>query len=757
MVNDFREIDSSFNEFKMKSLLVNALSNILNCLAPSGSETSGLFIPNDKAIEAQKKLLKQQCELITSMFEASYSWNYFVRIAARIANSIEKNDFTHWFNNYISLYDDNYTSEPLRVIYHQPYRFNISQVDEKNRFVYSPETLILANHMRHKTIPKKNFILIHTISLKMKSSLQIQGCTAENISYAAVSVDDKSLPLAEVNTTFLLICFLDACIREISSDYIGFDSDRIAALFKINNVEVRVERKKIFTHHFDGEVFENTRMVFNHPYLKNNYDYSVDTFFSSNDELDFLYENSPDIKPSIRHCLKFDSFAVCDIPIDSHAADNTNEVFYFNHRTIHFELDENISNIRLSKPYSDVIRYNYQRRIIYVAKGGKLLFGRKGNYTLSDIRRSVKQLVPDFIEKQIGLGDSFIMRRKFFHNYLYRSNLKLLIPSSSEEFLHTYYYKDNLFEFAYRFWRDEDADLVYEEFKKNQIIYRRKAARLAKQGDTVAAIDALFYDYKFPPSIKRSLYCFELMPKSTIAKLHDCIDRYGVDSVRNLLQFLIDRRILKNTVIYIEFLALGFSWKKITNTLVRTITDNTQYLFFDTFSMYNAVSNSKYAEYVNNPYEMSSIRHYHDYLQAVMNQIAFDNKERFSAPHKSAFEPFYHKSYVVRPVQNTAELLKIGTVMHHCVSSYQDKHNKGGIEIMVVGSDTNSYVVCIEVAISKSPQSDEKIVVNYRLTQAKMSYNRQVSSDPLLNEVVVAWANAHDIPINTIDVNAYGE
>ena len=52
---------------------------------------------------------------------------------------------------------------------------------------------------------------------------------------------------------------------------------------------------------------------------------------------------------------------------------------------------------------------------------------------------------------------------------------------------------------------------------------------------------------------------------------------------------------------------------------------------------------------------------------------------------------------------------------------------------------------------------DEKIVVNYRLTQAKMSYNRQVSSDPLLNEVVVAWANAHDIPINTIDVNAYGE
>lgn len=76
---------------------------------------------------------------------------------------------------------------------------------------------------------------------------------------------------------------------------------------------------------------------------------------------------------------------------------------------------------------------------------------------------------------------------------------------------------------------------------------------------------------------------------------------------------------------------------------------------------------------------------------------------------------------------------------------------------MVVGNDTNSYVACIEVAISKSLQSDEKIVVNYRLTQAKMSYNRQVSSDPLLNEVVVAWANAHDIPINTIDVNAYGE
>lgn len=91
------------------------------------------------------------------------------------------------------------------------------------------------------------------------------------------------------------------------------------------------------------------------------------------------------------------------------------------------------------------------------------------------------------------------------------------------------------------------------------------------------------------------------------------------------------------------------------------------------------------------------------------------------------------------------------------MSSYQDKHNKGSIEIMVVGSDTNSYEVCIEVDISKSPQNDEKIVVNYRLTQAKMSYNRQVSSDPLLNEVVVAWANAHDIPINTIDVNAYGE
>lgn len=205
MLNDFIEIDSFFNELKMRCLLVNAITNISKCLRLSESENGRLFVPDNKTLDIQKQLLKEQCELIISLFDIGHSDNYFARIAALIATSLENNEFSHWFNDCISLYDDNYTSEPIRVIYHQPYCFNVRKVDEKNRFFYRPETLILANYMRHKTIPQKSFVLTHTISFKMRYPLQIRGRTVENSSYAAVSIDDKSLPLSEINSAFLLI------------------------------------------------------------------------------------------------------------------------------------------------------------------------------------------------------------------------------------------------------------------------------------------------------------------------------------------------------------------------------------------------------------------------------------------------------------------------------------------------------------------------------------------------------------------------
>lgn len=87
---------------------------------------------------------------------------------------------------------------------------------------------------------------------------------------------------------------------------------------------------------------------------------------------------------------------------------------------------------------------------------------------------------------------------------------------------------------------------------------------------------------------------------------------------------------------------------------------------------------------------------------------------------------------------DTDQLLRLGEAMHNCVYSYRNRA-LAKLVIIVAAFRNREPVICIEIQ-------------NNRIMQAKLPCNKPVKEDPVLNHVLLTWAESRELTIATHDV-----
>ena len=288
--------------------------------------------------------------------------------------------------------------------------------------------------------------------------------------------------------------------------------------------------------------------------------------------------------------------------------------------------------------------------------------------------------------------------------------------------------------------------------------------RYLRRGDTKQAIEACFFGFTYPKSIKKVL--LKTMPLEFKYKDYKniavVIERYGVDNARNLISNhdgTPNKDMIGNPH-YIEMLELGFS-------LAQVAQYGRGYMK-DTLSMRNRLLQEGHAlEFIPN------IREYHDYLMGLVIELDRErNEQRRAANAQQRAEwdirnaerikrrkrlelaclavdtseqvvCFEDNDFTFRSPTVAKELTKVGSSMNICVGMYIEDFFLGKLDIVLVTKvDVNGqekYVACLEIRRKK-------------LVQAKLNSNRKVNSNKQLMKSLKLWAVARDIKLASDDV-----
>lgn len=292
--------------------------------------------------------------------------------------------------------------------------------------------------------------------------------------------------------------------------------------------------------------------------------------------------------------------------------------------------------------------------------------------------------------------------------------------------------------------------------------------RYLRRGDTKQAIEACFYGFAYPKSIKRVMLKTEPLEFEfeSYKNIFDAVELLGVDNTRNLITNR-DGSPNKDMIAnphYMEMLGLGFKLNQV-STFGRSY-------MRDILRMQSRLLEADYVlEF------MPNMRDYHDYLMRQIFDLDRDRnriraiqnaKERLAQEERIAlqiqkrkrlaigysavdtseqFERFEKDNYIFRSPTLANELVKVGKDLNICVSIYMEDFFLKKLDIVLVTKlnqqGGEKYIACLEVR-------------RRSLVQAKLNSNSPVNSNGVVFKAVKAWASDRGIALACRDVGIQG-
>lgn len=417
-----------------------------------------------------------------------------------------------------------------------------------------------------------------------------------------------------------------------------------------------------------------------------------------------------------------------------------------------------------------------------IRHGGKTTLTRDGALLLTNehIREALRKIIPLMRIKYIARYRGYVILKKMFIKHFLgveKMSAREFDVLSYQELISIYRVKQNpkLHDLP---WSEKDLCGIYrsslalgsraanttKDGERSVSNVKVSLNRYLRRGDTKKAIDACFYGFSYPKSIRRIL--MKTQPLEFKYKCYEniatIIERYGVDNARNLFTNS-DGSPNKDMIAnphYIEMLDLGFSLAQVRQT--------DRAWMRDTLQMRERLINEGFTLEFN-----PNINAYHRYLMEIV--IDLDREERarravrneeerllieqrraikrekqrrleeaYTTIDTSEQSPrFEHEGFVFRSPVNAAELNQVGSKLNICVSMYKEDFFLGRLDIVLVTKQNiegiEKYIACIEVK-------------RKQIVQAKLNSNRPVQINKPLMKSVRAWAKKQDLALACSDV-----
>ena len=276
--------------------------------------------------------------------------------------------------------------------------------------------------------------------------------------------------------------------------------------------------------------------------------------------------------------------------------------------------------------------------------------------------------------------------------------------------------------------------------------------RYLLRGDTKKAIDACFFGFSYPKSIKRILLKtnpleFEYICYKNISLL---VEQYGVDKIRNFITNNdgSPNRVTIGNIHIFSLLDIGFNFKQIAR-IDRLYAE-------DIVNMQtNLMDNGYFVPFSPN------ITTYHDRLIETLREVITTTDIDLSSAEQKAnrehrlrlakaylevdtsedIEPYHSGNFIFRSPKKADELRKVGSYLRICVDddSYLKRFFEGKIGIVLVVKGDDNYVACIELR-------------GNHIVQAKTSTNKEIRKHKAAFKALKSWANHYQYQMSCIDV-----
>lgn len=417
-----------------------------------------------------------------------------------------------------------------------------------------------------------------------------------------------------------------------------------------------------------------------------------------------------------------------------------------------------------------------------IRHGAKTTLTKDGLLLLTNeqIIKAIKKIIPLMRTKYIARYRGYVILRKVFIKHFMgvdKMSAKDFDLISYGQLVTMYRVKQNA-KLHQLPWSEEDLASIYRtaisinseaatevsEGERSVANVKVSLNRYLRRGDTKKAIEACFYGFAYPKSIKRVL----LKTKPLEFKYKDyeniktVIERYGVDNARNLFTHgdgSPNKDMIGNPY-YMEMLELGFSFAQVRRS-------NRTWMK-DTLDMRRRLLQEGFAPEFN-----PNIRDYHNYLMALVieidreqnanraarnaeNRREWEERRLIEISRRKRLELGYSSidtseqvtrseidNYIFRSPVNAAELSIVGSRLKICVGMYKEDFFLKRLDIVLVTTITpdgkEKYIACLEIR-GKS------------VVQAKLNSNRPVSANNPLMRSIRAWMLTEKIKVATDDI-----
>lgn len=258
-----------------------------------------------------------------------------------------------------------------------------------------------------------------------------------------------------------------------------------------------------------------------------------------------------------------------------------------------------------------------------------------------------------------------------------------------------------------------------------------------RAGDTKKAVDACFFGFSYPKSIRKLLLKAGLLtyPKYVYAAIDNCVKSVGIDKT---LTFLSDVHhkgepdlSIINNVTLIEALGAGFNIDVVKQIQRRGVSKKIDALVYEKISFIKDTM-LMYERLVMDDVELditsNNIVHVHNYLSNLytfhINTSSSAQMRAMKAIDTSDQSPYYEAGeYIIRSPYTAAELVDVGIAMSHCVASYIPRFYYRQLDIVLLTNKAGEYLACIEIFKSY-------------VTQAKLKHNKRLCTHADYHAVV---------------------
>lgn len=290
--------------------------------------------------------------------------------------------------------------------------------------------------------------------------------------------------------------------------------------------------------------------------------------------------------------------------------------------------------------------------------------------------------------------------------------------------------------------------------RASEIMLKHVSNQLAN-GDTKTAVDACFYGYSFPKSIKKLLIKagFLRFKGSYYTGLYKAIEARGVDKTRDFITNPnqggeIDVETVNNKKLMDAF---TYGWNLTEYVRLRNLPNPSKKeedrlhsraeVIYDAIDMYSRLQESDLQIQLHS----SNTKEIHDYLVPIYtlyarSKVGAEAEAIRTISTAEQLKTLSMNGFTVRSPYTAYELMDVGAQMRHCVSSYAESFYYRIIEIALLTNEGGDYLVCLEIK-------------NNAVIQAKMRFNEPVKNNPEYLVVVEAFMALNDLHASTADID----